>query len=305
MLLPCRYWKPSFYLKIDYPVYCCILLKGYSLINVIFVSYYTGYLEKALDEIIYICSGIEEDVRLIIVDNGKQSIDPSITNKYTELVDVNIISGSNDLWEFSAWREGFESIDKCSEDDYYIFANDTFCHHRIWGILERYCFRKSFYKHILNNSKGITGNVNTFGSCYSIDGVESRYWVSTYLFGIDGVTFYKFKDDLFLDKNQLQELVYSNNDDIIFTKLISQSLVGHINQWMFPGHESKGWYKSSQVNTEVALRKIWAILNEKHFSAILNSNERKLFHYIPQRLKLLMRIRFKVQKFIQSRMSKS
>lgn len=269
------------------------------MINVIFVSYYRKYLERSLFELVELCLSLKKPVKIILVNNSNLQIEQDFISQYNhKMVELEVIQGTNYLWEFSGWKEGLDFINIISPEDYFIFANDTFCHHRKWGELEKYYFRNAFDRHFKNMLEGITGNVNTFGGYFEIEDLRAESWVSTYLFGIDGKTLKLSIHNIFLDASKLSELAFYKMDLLNFSSHISMPLTSHVNEWMFPKSVAKGWYNANLVPQDIVLKKVWAILNEKYLSAYIHTQGNELYHYLPMYIVFYFRITSKISSII-------
>lgn len=234
----------------------------------VLLLYYDKYAFRAINEFKMLLSNLDSDYRIILVCNNfnlKQNI--------LKKIDYNVLDGDNSAWEFSGWQKGLSSL-SLEDNDVVIFANDTFCHHNYWGKYEKFLFQKQFKKLIKKNSKkpfsAISGNVDTFGEKFSLEGCSASGWVSTYLFLITG-TLLKQLDN----KLTIRELISFDGikGDFIWDDGVSENLKKHIINWMFSiGDAQSGWYKKDDVDLMYKSKKIQSILNEKYLSACCNKN---------------------------------
>lgn len=258
----------------------------------IYLSYYKDYQQKGLKEFSALINLIDKNHTLILVNNGPEEIDFCGNFKITK--------GNNKNWEFSGWDEGIKSIHNISKDDYLIFANDTFCHHRTWTILERILFAFAFKKHITKKEQGITGDINTFNKEFEILGLKASKWASTYLFGIDAGLLKKIGNKISLNESSLDEMIsIEDNKNLKWGTGTSISLKEYIDNWMSPDN-TLGWYKStSSISTRE--RKTKAILNEKYLSALCLRQGGTLFPYYPSWALFPIRIYRKIYRSLQNK----
>ena len=273
------------------------------MLNVIFVTFYEKYRQNALKEILLIIKKLDCDTRLIIVDNSENLKSrefishPLLENSKIE---VSYVSGSNTAWEFSGWEEGLNTLIPLSSDDYYIFANDTFCHHRDWDCVNRALFVSAFKIHTSRGLKGITGDVNSKNLEFTLYGVKFDSWVSTYLFGIDGEQLKLCKNTIQIAPKKIEQLISINKKGNYLWSCeneICNNLQCHIEAWLSP--KNSGWYKSKVENYFLKEMKTKAIINEKYLSTQVQFTGGRLNHYIPSIYLCFFRIYKKIKKIMK------
>lgn len=272
------------------------------MLNVILVSYYAKYRDKSLKELAKIVKAMGMNAKVIIVNNSNNIYcSPDVYFSFPRKeVQVFEITGSNKSWEFSGWKEALELIGPTKDNEYYMFVNDTFCSHRDWTYLDRYFFTLAFCNHFKSGANGITGDLNSFGEIFSILGYSADSWISTYLFGMNGSHLKEVRKMICMDDEHLGLNVTINEQGaFIFGENVSRNLGRHINGWLNPEDNNKGWYKSKDSSKSLLLKKIKAILNEKMISSFSTSKGGKLYHYIPYKYTLCMRIYKKVRRLLR------
>lgn len=232
----------------------------------ILVCYYEKYKVKAIDDFLKLLSEIRDDFSLIVVNNN-HSLLPY------ENVKVIEIDGSNVGGEFSAWDEGLSFIKnkhhEFKDDDLFIFANDTFNHHRFFSFIDKYYFKKAIFTALNEPHPVLVGEVNSFGESFTIDGVRANGWVSTYLFSVN-LHFLQAAAPFNMDDECFFCLVKNiTTKEVVFTDLVSKNIDLHLNGWLFPSRRKHQWYGSKNASLELLKFKIKAIMNEKRLSVNL------------------------------------
>lgn len=257
------------------------------MVNAILLVYYEKYYENALQEFLKILDGLGFNYQLLIVSN----------NKNIKKKDKIIYEGNNANWEFSGWDEGIELTSPYHKNDFFIFCNDTFCHHRSWGFIQRDSFTNAFKNVMSNNYDGIVGEVDTFKTEFSVSGSNATSWVSTYLFGMSARTLEKLDGKLSLKSEFLNRLVpVVHGGEILWDDGggLSDSLKARIENWM--SHKNKyGWYKRNCANS-IKLNKIRSIVNEIYISAYLQKNGYRLWSVYSE-IALYKKIYLKFQRY--------
>lgn len=131
---------------------------------------------------------------------------------------------------------------------------------------------------VINPKSVMVGHRLFFGDDYSILGNTSNKWISTYLFFMTGKLINVFEKNICLNEDTLSNLVTIDSGELLWGD-ISTSLSNHIEEWMFPNDETKGWYGNNNNDSAMKLRKIKTILNEKFLSAKCNSVNGKTYDY--------------------------
>jgi hypothetical protein len=238
------------------------------MVNAILLVYYEKYFETSLHEFVKILDNLELDYNLLIISN----------NDALNYKNHIIHKGNNSHWEFSGWDRGIKLINSYSKNDFFIFCNDTFCHHRRWGFIQRDSFTYAFKNAITENFKGIVGEVDTFKEIFSINNYEASSWVSTYLFGMSGELLDKFNGCISLSDKSLKQLIVNVDGGKIFWadgSSVSYSLKKRIENWLNEKN-IHGWYNRN-CSDGIKLKKIRSILNEIYISTYAQILKYKLW----------------------------
>ena len=230
----------------------------------VLLVYTENYLSKAMKEINFLANNISNDYKVIVVNN----------NQHLKL--DGAICGNNDHYEFSGWDSGVELIREKYKDnvEYIVFANDTFCHHSKWNFYHKMKFITGFKKFINQKTFGICGEKNSFGREFFLNDTKLQGWISTYLFIVNS-SFVLNENFKF---NRASEIMDTYIDDISesgikFHLNFDEKLANHLNCWLYPLGDSKGWYKAKSSTPTQKLNKLESILNEKLLTqAIIQSN---------------------------------
>ncbi|KQN63728.1 hypothetical protein ASF13_19330 [Erwinia sp. Leaf53] len=230
----------------------------------IILVYYDKYRDSAIEKFDCLLKSINEDYKIIIVNNA---INYDKSNYL-----INEIEGKNVHWEFSGWDEGIKSLGGLKDDDVIILANDTFCHHNKWDYFTKLFFSRGFRSVYNKNLKTpgvfLSGTTDTFWQTFSILDKKSSLWASTYLFLITSKLLKEMGGKVSIEEDDLDRLVKPDGDKaVLFGGEISENLQRHISKWMFPKDETEGWYNSNKIDPARRVRKIKTILNEKYISA--------------------------------------
>lgn len=177
--------------------------------------------------------------------------------------DLESISGTNLVGEFSGWHEGLLSA-KSNEFDIIIFANDTFCTRREFGENEINKLTESVEFINKYNKSVLIGEL-----CWSID--YNRFlmgkkfllkWIRTSMFVMTKSSIKSI--DYFKPPQNINDKVKMNRDNnrIVFSNDIPKIIQNRINNWLFPTNPNEGWYKSQKSDASVILLKAKCILLE-------------------------------------------
>lgn len=231
------------------------------MVYLVLLSYYEHYWKDAICELGALASDLDCEYRLVVVNNGSFVIQESLG--YT------VVQGDNRNGEFTGWDCGLKSFDGLCEGDYFIFANDTFNHHRRWTVQSRAEFVRGFRLMRRNERVGMCGQVHRAKMRFSIDDLRLTVWVSTYLFGVSGKILKANGYRLSLSEEQLLRLVHNVTEDrVVWGDGVSGGLRTHIDQWLFPVVARRGWYRAGVASPSEKCKKVRAILNEKFISAL-------------------------------------
>ena len=220
----------------------------------------------------------EREFRLFLDDLGTEYTLTIINNNLKLATSFpHDIVGDNRNREFTGWDNGISDLGVIKADEFFLFANDTFCAHRPWHKNYQGRFKAAFRNAILRDEASITGEIDAVWSPFSIAGKRTDQWVSTYLFGLTGQALLDLGSRLSLSEEALQSMVHSiSGTTINWGPQIDDSLRQHLQRWMFPDDGNAGWYNSGQGDDQSNLGKLRCILNEKYISAAVKDNGGKL-----------------------------
>lgn len=228
-------------------------------VHIILVSYYKDFLAKSINELKHIANHPGATVNFVVVNNNKNNtLDLHLDNT------IDLIQGDNSSWEFSAWDQGVDYITKkytVNQTDVFIFANDTFCHHRFYNLLTRIVFKKSI-RLVRNNSKVVVGDICQSKDTLEIYNKSGNKWISTYIFSMQYGPLKSLPSFCNFKHNSEIKLV----EQKICSSHINFKLKEHLESWFFSG---SGWYASGEATESLIAKKIEAILNEKLLSFLL------------------------------------
>ncbi|OBU27812.1 hypothetical protein C0Z01_08500 [Photobacterium kishitanii] len=254
---------------------------------VIFVSYYSKYFEESLNTLVSLSNRISKDAIVVVVNNNPNS------NLIEKNNDFDLLVGENSAWEFSAWDQGIQYIEKkykIKDSDVIIFANDTFCQHRYFGTLDKMIFAKNLKK-LYQKDNIVVGDVDSFGESFSILSKFGNKWISTYLFGMRYSTMKKCLP--FSSLSYIENEITIENGKIKGID-VSRSLLKHLESWLFPINDV-GWYKSQKADENLLKKKLMAILHEKYLSCkLIESNITLVGVYSPFVINLFRKLRIKL-----------
>ena len=234
------------------------------MIYAVLVCYYEKYKKNSIVEFHKLLASFGHPFTIIIVNNNHN------LQKCSDNYNLIEIAGSNAGWEFSAWDEGVqyikENYDPLSAQDFFIFANDTFNHHRLFCFLDLFFFKQSVLKHVASSKPTIIGEVNSFNQEFSVDGYSGTKWVSTYLFAVNfnymnKLLKFDMGDDTF--QTLCTDVTLKN---IVFSNKVSVNLASHLTDWMYPKTKKFSWYGNKKNDVTLFRNKLKAILNEKRLS---------------------------------------
>ncbi len=250
---------------------------------VIFVSYYSDYFNRSFEILKNISFSVSKNSKFIIVNNNPLNHIPNSKS-------YDVIVSDNRFWEFSAWEDGIKYIEDnydVSDDDVVIFANDTFCQHRPFSFWDSKLFSRKF-RALHNHKNAVVGDIDSFGSSFTLQGKSAKEWISTYLFAM---SFKNVRKCLPLSSFIESDIKISN--DKIKGVDASNEILEHLERWLFP-KDGGGWYKSNSVGNTIIKKKLIAILNEKHLSCKISDNRIDMIGvYSSFIIKLIRKLRLK------------
>ena len=246
-----------------------IAKKNSRVVGVLLV-FYPEYIDSATRQLNNFLKSISSNVDLILVNNGA-----AIVSKKDDVLAV--IHGNNYLREFSAWNVGLEY---CQENgllencDLLVFANDTFCHHNKFGLFTRFAFKNKF-KRIMNESDkaAMAGEKFSLGLPYTLNGLISNSWISTYLFSFNRPALLKIKS--LTPSIPIENFYTTGENGIQFSELVGENLQKQITKWL-TGSSATAWRgikKTGQSGLIELQGKANSIICEKHLSAFASAND--------------------------------
>lgn len=249
-----------------------------------FLSYYSDYFESSLDEFLMILESAGDDYCCIVIVNGNLTADQL---SYSKSKGCTLLPGDNRIGEFSGWQKALEHIKSNFDEtllltDCFIFANDTFNQHRLWGFKDRL----SVMAGIMESQKYLlepvmVGHAQYSQESFSIGKLYCSEWVSTFLFVTNLAFINNIKWEMALSNIELEEF-YSkvDFDGIEWLDSINEGLQLHINSWLFPAtSKCHSWYAANTKTPRQKQFKLNAILNEKYLSAKCISDNGKLISW--------------------------
>lgn len=252
----------------------------------IILLYYKNYTHRALTTFKSLLDSIDKNHNIIIVSNNSEIEKINIPNAVW-------ITGDNTQAEFSGWTAGLKFIKEKKDNDTYIFANDTFCHHNPWGRYEQLMFQRAFKKIVYKNRKKpfkcLSGTTQGTKKQFTLVNLPFQRWVSSYLFLITRPLLIDFKDSLYMESKIIEKMIFTKNNHIEFSEqYISIDLSSHIQSWLFPAAGQNGWYNSN-ISLEKKTFKVQSILNEKYISAFAKNRNAKIIE-----VDIIKKIRLKI-----------
>lgn len=252
----------------------------------ILLVYYPEYLDSAIRNFNRFLKSLSPNLDLVLVNNGSSII--------SNEVDITaIIQGNNYLREFSAWDTGLKY---CEENgllkscDLLVFANDTFCHHNKFGPFTRFAFKKIF-KNIMDNpdQAAMAGEKFRLSLPYTLNGLTSESWISTYLFAFNRSAFKEIKT--LIPATPIEDFYLSGKNDIKFSNLMSENLQKHIEKWLSGSGVTtwRGVEKTEESGIDNLPGKVNSIICEKHLSAFAKANDINLIDVFDKKPFLLLR----------------
>ena len=231
----------------------------------ILLIYYDDYTWRAIEKFIQIVEQLAENIEVVVVNNAQPGFWEAERAKCVE------IGGDNRVREFTGWDRGIQYIAAhraIREEDFFVFANDTFCFHREWHASSARRFIRAVAGLQARGGEGMCGEVNGFGKGFQLLGMDADRWISTYLFGATGSYIINSGCRLSLGERELSSLVRGIVDDrILWGEAVDRNLQEHLQAWLFPPPDDSGWHGAKGKDNEAKLQKLRAILNEKYLSA--------------------------------------
>lgn len=233
----------------------------------ILVGYYPQYARSSTRVFAELVSKIAPERELWFVDNSAGGL--------AAPVGYRRVPGDNRVQEFTAWDAGLlqqATLSSASDDDIVVIANDTFCNHHDFSVVDRYFFlRQLRLRLIVQDGSAIVGEVNFVrGKSFQILGLKSERWISTYLFAARAREL-KALQPLAIDEAQLLELVNDCHEPArFFAAALDPALAEFSKQWLFDPGARQAWYKAQPLlpeNQSIMYRKARAMLCEQYLSA--------------------------------------
>lgn len=230
------------------------------------VVYYEDYFANAVTRFESLLARLSDDYLLIIISNNAR-LNPSNGSDNRLHLD-----GDNALREFSAWDKGLaycRDHKLLADNGLLVLANDTFCHHNLFGPITRRAFTSAFRDLLRKPNEPImAGEVHSFGRDFQILGKSAPSWVSTYIFGM--TTELSRRLDHLTPDTDLDLLFTGQSEEDFISGPISKPLAQHIQRWLFSPEQKNSWYMAGrldQSNRSSYIGKAKSILCEKFLSA--------------------------------------
>lgn len=223
--------------------------------HIILAAYRLDSLTSALGFIGRSFSRREGERRILVLNDAR------LVDGITTLArDWEILLGSNELGEFSAWQEGLERLGHSQQT--VLFANDTINNHRHFTWLRvaalRRCMKTAKGRVFVGFKAAIEGRL-------TVAGLPFDHWVSTYCFALSAEALsaldYQVSDPVLAGT-----CVAGGTDESTFFARLSPALETHLRRWLFRGW----WYAGGPLTAENEVRmtrKAKAIISEKLLSA--------------------------------------
>lgn len=165
--------------------------------------------------------------------------------------DVVLLSGDNILHEFGAWQLGLDYLNGLANRvnlSCVIFGNDTFCHHRQMGAVEKFSFSRSFTMAKREVRPFASGEVTSYGGSFVLDGVSANGWICTYLFSINRAALDLLNWRIHEAYTEVKKWVPGGNDEAsFFRSTMDESLKSHLTGWLFGRPGLPRWYRSEPL----------------------------------------------------------
>jgi hypothetical protein len=229
----------------------------------ILALYYPEYEKNSVAVFRNFLRQINPNYKLFIINNNFNII----KNKY--------IPGSNSQNEFSAWQEGIELTKKkkISNVNLWIFANDTFCNHRRFDLLNSFIFRRKFLNAFSCDKPTCAGDIHHIPKRFIYKNIRMNYWISTYLFAISN-------SGMKMLNYRLNKAPRNRKDLSCFDKL-DKSLKSHLLESINKDGKGNNWKKHFNLDFQATYnKKINSMINEIDLSSrmvSLNFNFIKVF----------------------------
>lgn len=207
--------------------------------------YYPQYEKNSVSKFRNFLMKITSNYRLIIISNNS-----SITNK-------KYIAGTNSQGEFSAWQEGIDLTKRAEKDNtsLWIFANDTFCNHHRFDVLDRFIFVKKFTETLFKAEPVCCGDMSSIKAKFIYKNIEMNYWISTYLFAISN------SGMVWLDYKLIRSLTNTNHSEN-FDRL-DIALKNHLLDSINNNRKGNAWKRDPDLNfIEAYQKKLNSMINE-------------------------------------------
>ena len=167
-------------------------------------------------------------------------------------------------WEFSGWAYLFNKLDRDDLTGGVIFANDTFCHHRPWSLVDNMFFRSAILNAKQRTTPALAGEICSLGSDFGIRGATSDHWISSYLFYANRNYAENLLEAYFDEIADMGKEVSLSEDELYFSSEVTSGLATVLKKWMDPTSESS--WRPNETNIHLLETKTKIILCEMYFS---------------------------------------
>lgn len=231
---------------------------------------YSSYAYRAISEFSQLLQGISPSCDIIIVCNSELPLSHDGSFK--------LVKGTNTNAEFSGWDEGLHFVrnnlpNSVLLGSVFVFANDTFCHHRPWGSNVRSHYVQKLQDWCKSSPNTAFGFIDSSPVPLLVSNIKISSWMSTFFFGLRYETLASLGWQLSPSSLELSELLPAKGISIteFFGTQLDPSIRNHLVSWLF-GTKRPCWSKAEPLTVDSLPKlklKSSAILSEKILSTRL------------------------------------
>lgn len=208
---------------------------------------------------------------VVINNNNLQS-----TNKS----DYDVLSGSNQNWEFSGWQQGYDYVKSQFDFDVVLFANDSCMNHGKRELISHKLSNDLLLK-IYKESR-FYGNINLipdeYGDCF-FEEKNVKEWIRTDAFIIPKTIMDKIQKIDYSDTYNIYDIIPNNitREAFINNSYFSAGLTNFLLDWF-----EKLWHSRFDPfeNIKLFQNKTKAIINEKLLSYYIKKHNFKTLNHL-------------------------